>query len=72
MQGSGFFSKTSIAVSLYKQDLTRCPFKQDGRAKEKKKIDGETKYLGKAALQCKNGCFSHTEQLKKKKKKKAV
>lgn len=27
--------------------------------------DEETRYLGKAALQCKNGCSSHTKQLEK-------
>lgn len=67
MQGSGFFSKTSIAVSLCKQDLTRCPFsRMGGQRKKKKERDGETRYLGKAALQCKNGCFTHTKQLEKK------
>jgi len=35
VQGSGFFSKTSIAVSLCKQDLTRCAFSRMGGQRKK-------------------------------------
>lgn len=44
VQGSDFFSKTSTAVSLCKQYLTRCPF-----SREKEQVSGKKE---KAAVQC--------------------
>lgn len=73
MQGSGFFSETAIAVSLCKQELTRCPLSRMGGQRRRggdggmmgSGRAGETRYLGEAVLQCKMDALHIPSKLKK-------